>query len=288
MRRTRKGTTLFLALLGLSGCVSALLDISPSLVTDMTRSFFEECDADLARDALPADLKLLEGLSRSAPNNRPLLASLSTGFTGYAMLFLEEDTPERASRFYLRALGYGALGLGLRPPSGRPDPSFEKAMAGKAPELARVQTDLFFWTLMAWVGWVNLNLDDPAALSQISALEACIEALLRVDPDLFHGTLFILKGALLSRRPKALGGDPEQARICFEKAIAESRGGFFLAHYFFAGSYAVQVQDRALFIALAQEVAKGNPQGLKDVCLLNSVMKKRMETLATKVDDLFL
>ncbi|MDZ7697032.1 MAG: hypothetical protein U5R49_08975 [Deltaproteobacteria bacterium] len=36
------------------------------------------------------------------------------GFTGYAMLFVEEASPERASMLYLRARSYGMRALGVK------------------------------------------------------------------------------------------------------------------------------------------------------------------------------
>ena len=68
-----------------------------SLIPNLTRAFFEECDLDLARQSLPAQLKLMEGLLKDAPQNREILTALCMGFTGYAMLFVEEEDPERAS-----------------------------------------------------------------------------------------------------------------------------------------------------------------------------------------------
>ena len=38
------------------------------------------------------------------------------GFTGYAMLFVEEEDPERASRLYLRARRYGLKAIGMENP----------------------------------------------------------------------------------------------------------------------------------------------------------------------------
>ena len=99
----------------LTGCVKLITQFSPNLIPNLTQTFFEECDSELARVSLPADLKLLEGLLKNDPQNKQLLTALCMGFTGYSALFLEEKDPERASLFYLRARNYGlkALGCGV-------------------------------------------------------------------------------------------------------------------------------------------------------------------------------
>ena len=84
-----------------------------------------------------------------------------------------------------------------------------------------------------------------------------------------------------------LGGNAPKARICFEKAISLSDGKFLLAQYYFARYYAVRVQDKALFETLVEAVAKAKPGELKDACLINEAVKRKMEVLAEMEDELF-
>ena len=88
------------------------LRASPALLQNFSDTVFEECDPDFARDAIPANLILMEGLLKTDPNNKKILTLLAMGFSGYGMLFLENDAPDRASQFYLRARRYGIRALG--------------------------------------------------------------------------------------------------------------------------------------------------------------------------------
>ena len=63
--------------LSFSGCVRLALYLSPSLVPSFTEAIFEECDPVLAEDAIPANLKILEGLLRNAPGNKKISTALS-------------------------------------------------------------------------------------------------------------------------------------------------------------------------------------------------------------------
>jgi hypothetical protein len=84
-----------------------------------------------------------------------------------------------------------------------------------------------------------------------------------------------------------LGGDVARAKACFEKAMHLSHRKFFLAHYNFARYYAVRVQNKELFLKLIKEVDGSPTDELKDVCLINAVMKQKMKHLVEISEDLF-
>jgi tetratricopeptide (TPR) repeat protein len=271
-----------------SGCMQAALRASPSLFPNLAASIFEECDPELAKASIPSNLKLLEGLLKNDPENRKMLTTLSMGFAGYALLFVEPEDPERASALYLRALEYGTRALGDK---GRP---LQHRDAGLEPlrEALRSmdQSDLepLFWTTLSWNAWINLNLDKPSALAQLSGSEACLNRVLEMDDHFFYGSPHILMGASLAARPPLLGGNPEKAKSHFEQAMQQTDEKFFLAQVYFAKYYAVRVQDKELFARTLAEVVRGNPRELPDVCLINRVMQHRAQELEKQAENLFI
>ena len=84
-----------------------------------------------------------------------------------------------------------------------------------------------------------------------------------------------------------LGGDPVKAKEYFVRAISLSQGRFFLAQYNYARYYAVRVQDKDLFLSLIEEVEKAPADGMKETCLINTAIKKRMQALKEEMDELF-
>ena len=273
----------FLALLILSsgGCTRLVMPIASSMIPGFTSAFFEECDLRLAEESLPAELKLMEGLLKNDPENQKILTSLCMGFTGYAMLFVEEENPERASRFYLRAKTYGLKAMGIETASSR-------QILSQIKKISRENIEMLFWTTMAWNAWVNLNLDKPAAIGESTLAEACLKRVLKIEPDFYYGAPYVLMGSILAARPKMLGGNAPEAKTCFEKAITLSDGKFLLAQYYFARYYSVRVQDKALFLNLVEAVAEAQPDDLKEACLINQAVKQKMEALAEMADELFL
>jgi len=269
-------------------CMQVALRASPSLFPNFASAMFEECDPELAKASIPPNLKLLEGLLKNDPENKKILTTLSMGFAGYSLLFVEPEDPERASALYLRAVDYGIRALGnkgfpLRNRESGPEPL-------RAPLANMDQKDLeaLFWITLSWNAWINLNLDKPSALAQLSASEACLRRVLELDEHFFYSAPHILMGASLAARPPLLGGDPEKARGHFEQAMQDNHRNFYLAQVYFAKYYAVRVQDKVLFELTLAEVIRGNPGQLKAVCLINRVMQSRAQELAKQAEDLIL
>lgn len=287
MNKTIPMTAVLVLLLSFCGCTRWVVRMSPPLLDNTIRSIFEECDPELAQAAVPSTLKILEGLLKSDPVNVHLLRALSMGYAGFALLFVEGESPERASDLYLRARNYGLASLGsvgsLLADPGASRPSVEGALL----RLGQGDVDRLFWAAFSWNAWVNLNLDRPEGLAELSTSQACLERVLALDRSHFHGLPLILQGTVLAARPPALGGDYTKARPFFEEAIALGRGKFFPAQYYAARYYAVGIQDRHLFQSLIGEIMSGAPDAIRGMCLVNTVFQEKAERLLTQDEELF-
>ncbi len=272
----------------LSGCVKLTTQFSPSLIPNLTQTFFEECDLELARISFPADLKLMEGLLKNDTQNKQLLTALCMGFTGYSMLFVEEEDPERASRLYLRAMNYGFRALGRKGAFLKESGLSVENIRAKLNTFGEREFKALFYTTISWHAWINLNLDKPSALAQMGIAQTCLGRVLDLNPGYLYGTPYVLMGTILAARPGLAGGDAHQAKVYFEKAMEVSKGKFYFVQYYFARYYAVRIQDRLLFQKLAQEAVQGHPGELKDACLINSVMQQKAKRLLDMTEDLFL
>ena len=274
--------------LGLSGCVKLALKSVPSFIPHLSQTFFEECDVELAKQALPASLKIMEGLLKNDPENKQILTALCSGFTGYAMLFVEDENPENASSLYLRARDYGLKALGRNAPLSKGVQLQKDVVRRRIEAMGKRDLEPLFWTTMAWNAWIKLNLDKPAALGQLNTAQVCLVRLLEINADYYYGTPYILMGSMLAAMPEPLGGDEKEAKQYFEKAMQVSNGKFFLAHYYFARYYAVRVQDKALFFEILEQVEHTSANALSGACLINAVIKEKTKRLQENSDDLFL
>lgn len=277
-----------LVLLFSGGCVQLALHLAPSIVSDFKKTIFEECDPDLAENAIPGNLKLLEGLLKSDPNNPHVLLALCEGFTGYGLLFVEPESPERASRLYLRARDYGIRALGNKGKPLKSPESLGKGIQNLLKRYTKEDMEPLLWVSLSWSAWVNLNLDNPRAIAHLPVLDACMDKVAEMNGDLFFGLPWVLIGTTLSARPPLFGGDLDRAASCFKRAMEISGEKFFLIQYYYARYYAVRVQDRALFDRLLRDIVAGDPGALKEVCLINAVMQDMAEDLRNCADDLFI
>jgi hypothetical protein len=272
----------------LSGCMRVALEMTPSLFPNFTSTIFEECDSELAKEAIPSNLKLLEGLLKNDPNNKKILTALTLGFTGYSMLFVEDHDPERASRLYNRAKDYGISALGKKGDLLKTTGGLKKDQVASALKtINKNDLEALLWTTVAWSAWINLNLDQPIALAQLGVSQACLERVMELDGDYFYGLPYILMGVSLSARPPMLGGDPNRASLYFKKALELNQRKFILTQYYYARFYAVRTQNKKLFVELLDEIAQKDAQDLRNVCLINAMIQHKATKLKKMADDLF-
>ncbi len=257
------------------------------LLADQQDSFYEETDPEFARQAIPGNLKLLEGLAKTDPDNLTLMLSLAEGFCSYAFSFLQDDEPERASRLYQRGREYAERSLAK---NGVPEnlsslqlKDLELALAG----IDREQLPGLYWLGSCWAGWVKLNLHDPETFADISKLEKVILKTLELDENFHYAGPHLLMGGFFGGRTKLLGGDPEKAKTHFERNIELTHDKFLITKVIYAQTYAIQTQNRKLYKRLLTEVIESPSDILPEQRLANEVAREKAETLLGDIDDFF-
>ena len=271
-----------------SGCIQSIALRSTGAIVDYgLEAINEESDLQLAEQSIASDLKLLEGLLKGDPENERVLLMAARGYGSYALGFAEDDSPDRARMFYLRARDYGLRILSQREEFSRmwdrDLESFQQALS----KFGRDDVPAVFWTANGWGNYIRLNLTDPSALADIPKVESLLKFVLEKDETYFFGSAHLAMGTILGSRPRILGGDPESARKHFERCLDISNGKFLLADIYYAMTYAVQTQDRALFSDLLQKVKEASLDILPEQRLANAIAKQKAERLLARTSDLF-
>ncbi|RMF86372.1 MAG: hypothetical protein D6736_15240 [Nitrospinota bacterium] len=306
MTRYRTLICLGIFLLGLPGCTGIMkritLSSSRTLIADSIAVINSESDLTIAEAAITGNLELLTLLVQHFPRDRDLLVQAAQAFGGYAFAFVEEEMEqkrgvdetqarwqqERAKRLYLRARDYGWRALRLIDPSFPPIPqaSLEQLQAAVA-GLDKEAVPALFWTAYAWANWINLERSSLAALAQLPKAEVMMRRVLALDDGYFHAGPHLFFAIYYGGRSRQLGGDPERARFHFERALELTRGRYLLVHVFYARFYAVQVQDRSLYVQLLQTVLEAPDDLDPRQRLANQLAKQRARRYLQKVDELF-
>ena len=93
-------------------------------------------------------------------------------------------------------------------------------------------------------------------------------------------------GVLNASLPEALGGSPDEARGYFERALEATERHNFAVQMSYARTYAVQVQDRNLYVSLLREIVDGGDPVAQNR-LLNRMMRRRAIRWLNRTDQLF-
>lgn len=276
------------AALSFTGCFQQIaISTVGGLVDDGFSAFTEETDLVFAEQALPGNLKLLEVMLKSDPENTRLLRLASEGYSSYALAFLEDSDPERAKEFYQRGRSYALRIL-------RQDAGLAKALEGSVDELAavlaqrgRADVPAVFWTAFGWGAHISLSLNDPDALAGLPKTEVMMQFVSRTDSMFHFAGADVFLGMLYGSRPKMFGGDPPRSRAYFERALRLNQGKFLMTYIYFARSYAVLNQDQPLFDQCLAAVDSASLDILPAQRLANAVAKRKGQTLRAKAEELF-
>jgi hypothetical protein len=248
---------------------------------------FEESDLQLAEQSIPSNLTLLEALHRSDPENEQLLLLLTQGYTGYTLGFVEDKDPERAKVLYRRARDFGLTVLKKNTvflDNFEEDPaSYKKAVESFSPKYVPI----IFWTANAWGNLINVSIADPAEVADLHKVNALMDFVLRHDERFFYGSAHLYFGTILATTPKVLGGNPHLAKEHFDRCLEIGDNKFLLPLVYYAKSYAVQIQDQALFDSLLTRVDTASIDILPAQRLVNAIAKKKAAALREKMPDLF-
>ncbi|MFQ5450231.1 MAG: TRAP transporter TatT component family protein [Nitrospinaceae bacterium] len=273
----------------LAGCSTRQIAVRMALplVQGQYASIQEEMDPLLAERAIPANLKMMEGLLKEDEDNRALLMALSEGFCGYAFSFLEETSPRRAAAMYTRGKDYALRALAAETGIDSLDRLPRDKYAAALSNMENGNVPALFWLGQCWSGWVMLSLDNPTAFADISKVEGLMLRVLELDPMYHYAGPHLFLGIFYGARSRMLGGDPEKARRHFEENLKLTANRFLLTRYFYAKTYAVQVQDRKIFEKQLDTVLKTPSDVLPGQRLANEVAKMKARRLLEAADDLF-
>lgn len=277
---------ILVCLLLLQGCIQRIaLNSMGGIMDNGFDVMNEERDLQIASQSIASDLKLLEAILKSDPDNEHLLLLTSEGYSSYALGFVEDDSAARALLFYGRGKDFGLRILHHR--TGFSADTDLPAFTATLSKLSRDDVPAVFWTAVGWGSSVYLNAGDPAALADLPKIEAMMQFVVEKNPAYFYGGAHFFLGTLYGSTPKALGGKPDEARKHFEMALSINGGKFLMTYVYYARSYAVQTQDKELFDSLLTKIDSASIDILPEARLSNAIAKRKALLLRAREDSLF-
>jgi len=250
-------------------------------------AFNEESDIQLAHESLGSNLKLIEAMIKSDPENEQFLLFAAQGYNSYALAFCEDDSVDRARVFYLRAKEYwDACSHEKQEVQAALDgdiTTFREAVK----TFSKDDVPAIFWTAFSWGSYVNITRTDVAGLADLSKVQVLIEFVAEKDPSYYHGGSYLFLGVIEGTTPKSLGGNPDKAKEYFEKALTINSGKFLMTQLYYAKAYAVNTQDQSLFELLLKQVEDASIDDVPEIRLANVVAKQKARKLLAQENELF-
>jgi tetratricopeptide (TPR) repeat protein len=270
------------------GCIQTIaLRSMGGILDNGLVAFNEESDIQLAHEALGSNLKLIEAMIKSDPENEQFLLFAAQGYNSYALAFCEDDSVERARVFYLRAKEYGMRVL-LK------NKKFKEAFNGDitayreaVKTFSKDDVPALFWTAFSWGSYVNITRTDVAGLADLSKVQALIEFVAEKDPSFYHGGSYLFLGVIEGTTPRSLGGNPDKAKEYFEKALTINGGKFLMTQLYYAKAYAVNTQNQPLFESLLMQVEGTSIDDVPEIRLANVIAKQKARKLLAQESELF-
>jgi hypothetical protein len=246
-----------------------------------------ETDLELARAAIPANLKLIEGLIQELPDNADLRLQAAQGFYGYAYGFVEDEDNRRASGLYRR--GWEHARQALQSSGFRADLTTLSTddLRRHLDNLGRRAVSALFWTASCWAKWIDMNRNDPARIADMGRVAALMERVLELDENYYHGGAHLFFGVYYGARPPMLGGDFERSARHFEKARALTHGKLLLVDLLQAEYLAHQQLDRKQFHERLIAVVNAPPGIYPEMALVNAIAQQKAGRLLAKEEEWF-
>jgi hypothetical protein len=279
----------------LLGCVSEIAaDTTAGFLADAAPSVRAYFDYESAGLAAANGVMQLEGLHRVSPDNELLTLTLAQAYVAYAFGWVmdaqeqavfaldytrADHEQKRAYLMYTRATQLMFRLLRER------DPHIDQVVKGDPDKLLAYlrkhysdreeDIEIVFWTGVAW-GSAITNSPEFDALVDFPAAKIFARHAVELDERFENAGPLALLGGFECSYPEQGGGDWKKGRQYFERSLALSGGRNHLHHINFARTYAVNAQDKALFLKLVHHVIEAGDQG-NDVRLSNKVARRRAE-----------
>ena len=302
---------LLVFLLALGACSPrkmAVREMTSIVETGMT-ALEQDDDLKMLEQALPANIKLLEMILASSPEDADLLTLLSRSYGSYTFMLLEpkfeasffraadpdadkdiENIADQlkiyVSRYYKKGADFAMQALEINHPGASNKLKKVDTIEPFLQTLGKKDVPALFWYGFNLAAWVNLNLDSVKALSQAHIAERCMRRVIELQPNYFNGSAHLVLIAYYASRPPMMGGNLDAARghyTALKKLLGDS---FLMTDLFFARYYLPQTQDRQAFETLLADV-KAASQDDAAFPLFNAVAGSKAGIYLEGIDALF-
>jgi len=241
-----------------------------------------EPDLQLAEDAMPANIELMEGMLINAPNNIKLRNYAAQAYYGYAYGFVEDKDKNRAAAFYRRGLNHALHNLhneGIN----------QQILNGKLSTLQIKLNDLdtddvaaLFWAASNWAKWIDHNRNNTVAIANLPRAVMLMQRVIELDETFFMAGPHIFFGVYYGSRSPMLGGNFSLSEQHFNTARKLNNNQLLMVDLLQAEYLDRQKFDQQSFHRRLNELIISDNSLNNDMTLINNIAKRKARRLLTK------
>ena len=268
-----------------SGCASLISNAASNLADNLSSAMLNQDDPETVRAGSPSYMLLLDSFVEGSPDDPKLLAAASNMYASYGAVFVDDEA--RAARLTARARDYAYRGICVVYVAACKwrEMKYEDFVAS-LDGLKQKHAETVYAYSFAMLAYMRAHSSDWNVRAELPQAEALVKRYLEISGDTANSSAYMYLGVILTLRPPALGGKPEEARTNFEKAIALSGGGDLGAKIEFAKGYAKLLYGRELHDQLVNEVLEASPYADR-LTLTNVLAQEEALRLRAAADDYF-
>ena len=269
----------------MTSCSAIISGFTNSIAEDLSSAVLGSSDFGVVEEGLPAYLLLVDALIEGSPNDPSLLNTAAMLNGSYAAGFVEEEVRRKHFATKGKQLALHASCQHRDVFCDILDASFAE-FKEIVDGTSRRDIDYVYILASNWAGWIQAHSDNYLAIAELPKAKYLMEHVIQLDPTYGNGSPFIYMGVFATFLPTALGGEPEEGRRKFERAIEISGGENLYAKSMMAEMYARAIFDRELHDRLVAEVLDADPVA-GDLTLQNVVAQKLALQLKESADGFF-
>jgi hypothetical protein len=281
------GMLLAAALLSACSVGQVVVRGSQTILDSGVESMNRETDLELARGAMPANLKLIEGMLLEDPQNEELLLFAAQGFYGYSYGFIELEDTERAQQLYRRCYDYAHRALHLAGLVLDPETAAVADLEAATASLGKKAVPALFWSASCLAKWIDLDRDDISSVANLASAAIMMQRVLELDDSFYYGGPHLFFGVYYGSRSPMLGGNFALSEEHFQRADEINQHKLLMVDLLRAEYLYRQQLNRTAFHDALQYIVEA-PDGLyPEMALVNAIIQQRAAYLLELEDEWF-
>lgn len=269
----------------LAGCASVVSSATNGMAENLSAAILNQDDPETVRDGAPAYLLMMDSFVEGAPEDEGMLRAAAELYAAYGIVFVDDE--ERSRRLTRRSLKYArqamcAVNADTCSLWEKPYEAFEAGLEAIRPR----EAPSLFTLGLAWLAYIQAHQSDWSALADLPKAQSTLLRVGQLDAGWRPADREHYLAILSTIRPPALGGQFDQGRAHYERAIELTHGRNLSVQVDFARYYARTLYDRELHDTLLMGVLEASPEH-PGLTLFNTLAQREARLLLASADDYF-